>query len=133
MNLFASYANFKKDNAIRSYLLRLPNILASNYGQSNIYTPEQVLRSVELSVLSQDYKSYAVAMFCDRDAFERYYQTAGEPWVYDDIRTKIANLHFNGYVHFSTADVYSVSDDCNSDSSSDCSSDGGSSDGGGGD
>lgn len=133
MNLFASYATFKKDNAIRSYIAKLPTILAISYGQSDLYTPEQVIRGIELSVLSQDYKSYAVAMFCDRQAFESYYQTAGEPWIYDDIRTKIATLHFNGYIYFSVADVYSVSDDCNSDSSADCSSDSGSSDGGGGD
>lgn len=133
MNLFTSYANFKKDHAIRSYLIRLPAILALSYGQSDNYTPEQVIRVIELSVLSQDYKSYAVAMFCDRFAFENYYQTAGEPYIYDGIRAKIANLHFNGYVYFSVADVYMVSDDCNSDSGSDCSSDGGSSDGGGGD
>lgn len=133
MNIFARYATFKKDRAINSYIVRLPAILASSYGQSDNYTPEQVIKAIDLSVLAQDYKSYAVVMFCDRDAFESYYQTAGEPWIYYDISAKIANLHFNGYIYFSIADVYSVSDDCNSDSSSDCSSDGGSSDGGGGD
>ncbi|WP_367110230.1 DUF6559 family protein [uncultured Psychrobacter sp.] len=133
MNLFASYANFKKDCAIHAYMVRLPTMLSANYDRSERYTPEQVIKSIELSTLPQDYKSYAVAMFCDRDAFERYYQTADAPWVYDEIRAKIARLHFRGYISFSVADVYSVSDACNSSSSSGCSSDSGSSDGGGGD
>ncbi len=31
MNLFASYANFKKDCAIHAYMVRLPTMLSANY------------------------------------------------------------------------------------------------------
>lgn len=136
MNLFTRYAQFKKDKAIRSYIIRLPALLALSYGHSDIYTPEQVIKSIELSSLPQDYKSYAVVMFCDREAFERYYQITDEPWIYDDLRAKIARLHFHGYIYFTVADVYRASDEGNS-SATECSSDSGScdsgsSDGGGG-
>jgi hypothetical protein len=44
--------NFKRNRAIKSYIRKLPSLLAKDYGRSNTYTPKQVKRTIQRYGLS---------------------------------------------------------------------------------
>lgn len=103
--------NFKKNRAIKSYIKKLPSLLAKDYGASKTYTPMQVRKTIERSGLSVDYSCYAIAMFSNRELFDEYHQETGENCDYDAMRTDIANQHFHGDAEFSSSDISALSYD----------------------
>lgn len=127
--------HYKKNKAIKSYIVKLPKILSKDYGKSEFYTPQQVSKSIERSGLQTIYTYFAVSMFCVRESYDSYYQTPGQAVSYDDSRTEIADSYFNSYTDFSPKHIDTISEDYNSNVSFDSLADGGDfgGDGGGGD
>lgn len=95
------FENFKRNRAIKSYIVKLPKILSKDYGKSEFYTPEQVSKSIERSGLVAMYGYYAISMFCTRDSFDSYHQATDELLSYDNARSEVAGDYFNGYTDFS--------------------------------
>ncbi len=127
--------HYKKNKAIKSYIVKLPKILSKDYGKSEFYTPQQVSKSIERSGLQTIYTYFAISMFCVRESYDSYYQTPGQAVSYDDSRTEIADSYFNSYTDFSPKHIDTISEDYNSNVSFDSLADGGDfgGDGGGGD
>jgi hypothetical protein len=129
MTALVSYLrSFAKRRAIRSYTRRLPGLLVRDYGFSRSYTPLQVRRTVERSGLSVAYSCYAIAMFSDRDSFDRFHHATGEQCDYAGMRAEIADWQFHGNAGFTTTDIFATYSDPGFDSGH-----GGSHDAGGGD
>ena len=127
--------HYKKNKAIKSYIVKLPKILSKDYGKSEFYTPQQVSKSIERSGLQTIYTYFAISMFCVRESYDSYYQPSGQAVSYDDSRTEIADSYFNSYTDFSPKHIDTISEDYNSNVSFDSLADGGDfgGDGGGGD
>ncbi len=127
--------HYKKNKAIKSYIVKLPKILSKDYGKSEFYTPQQVSKSIERSGLQTIYTYFAVSMFCVRESYDSYYQPSGQAVSYDDSRIEIADSYFNSYTDFSPKHIDTISEDYNSNVSFDSLADGGDfgGDGGGGD
>ena len=102
MNIIRS---FKKRRAIKSYITKLPRLLAKDYGASKTYTPKQVRSSIERNGLDALYSCYAVAMFSGREDFEQFHSENGESCDYDAMRTEIAHKHFSGNPNFTLEDI----------------------------
>ncbi|MDH5447164.1 MAG: hypothetical protein OEY52_16565 [Gammaproteobacteria bacterium] len=102
-------ANFKRNRAIKSYIKKLPSLLAKDYGKSKTYTPKQVKRTIERSGLSVTDACYGIAMFSSREAFDQYHQETGESCNYDSMRCEIADKHFGGNSEFEISDIASAS------------------------
>lgn len=102
-------ANFRRNRAIKSYIKKLPGLLAKDYGKSKTYTPKQVKRTIERSGLSVTNACYGIAMFSGREAFDQYHQETGESCNYDSMRCEIASKHFGGNSDFEISDIASVS------------------------
>jgi len=66
-------SNFKRNRAIKSYIKKLPSLLAKDYGKSKTYTPKQVKRTIERAGLSATNACYGIAIFSDRGAFDQYH------------------------------------------------------------
>ncbi|MEI2743060.1 MAG: DUF6559 family protein [Candidatus Competibacter sp.] len=99
----------QRKRAIKSYIRKLPSLLAKDYGKSKTYTPKQVKRTIERSGLSVSDACYGIAMFSGREAFDQYHQEVGESCNYDAIRSEIADLHFQGNSGFEINDIAAVS------------------------
>ena len=102
-------AKFRRNHAIKSYIKRLPRLLAKDYGKSKTYSPKQVKRSIERSGLSVTHACYAIAMFSGREAFDQYHHEVGEFCNYEAMRCEIADKHFSGNSDFEITDLASVS------------------------
>ncbi|WP_435106710.1 DUF6559 family protein [Arhodomonas sp. AD133] len=100
---------FRKRRAIKSYVRRLPGLLARDYGKRGAYTPTQIERTIERHGLKAAYACYGIAMFSDRLSFDQHHQEAGEHCDYDSMRREIADEHFGGDPGFDTGDIESVS------------------------
>ncbi len=103
--------NFIRDRAIKSYLKKLPRLLAKDYGRSKIYTPMQVKKTIERSKLNTRYVCYGISIFSGREAFDLYHQEIGESCSYDGMRSVIAEKYFDGNSEFGISDVISASSD----------------------
>jgi len=104
-------ANFQRNRSIKSYIKKLPSLLAKDYGNSKTYTPKQVKRTIERSGLSVGDACYGIAMFSSREAFDQYHHEIGESCDYDAMRSEIAEQHFHGNAAFEVSDIASVSSD----------------------
>jgi uncharacterized membrane protein YgcG len=102
-------ASIQRNRAIKSYIKKLPSLLAMDYGNSKTYTPKQVQRTIERSGLSVTDACYGIAMFSTREAFDQYHQEMGENCDYDAMRSEIADKHFQGNNEFEITDITSVS------------------------
>ena len=98
-------ATFKRNRAIKSYIKKLPSLLAKDYGKANGYNPKQVKRTIERYDLNVIYACYGIAMFCRRDSFDKYHQEIGESRNYDDMRCEIGDKYFGGNADFGIVDV----------------------------
>ncbi len=127
--------DYKKNKAIKSYIVKLPKILSKDYGKSEFYTPEQVSKSIERSGLPTIHTYFAISMFCVQESYNRYYQTPGQAVSYDDSRAEIAGSYFNSHTDFSPKHIDTISEDYNSNVPFNSLADGGDfgGDGGGGD
>jgi uncharacterized membrane protein YgcG len=103
--------NFNRKRAIKSYIKKLPSLLAKDYGKSKTYTPMQVKKTIERSKLSVADACYGIAIFSGREAFNQYHEETGESCSYDGMRSEIADQHFHGNCDFGVSDVTSVSSD----------------------
>ena len=103
--------NFNRKRAIKSYIKKLPSLLAKDYGKSKTYTPMQVKKTIERSKLSVADACYGIAIFSGREAFYQYHEEMGESCSYDGMRSEIADQYFQGNCDFGSTDVASVSFD----------------------
>ena len=95
----------QKRMAIRSYLRRLPRLLAKDYGRSTTYTPRQVRSTIDRSGLSAIYSCYGVAIFSTREAFASFHAGIGETCDFDAMRAEVAHFHFGDNVDFTAAEI----------------------------
>lgn len=102
-------AKFRRNRAIKSYIKKLPSLLAKDYGKTKTYTPKQVKRAIERAGLCVTDACFAIAMFSGREAFDQYHQEIGESCNYDVMRCEIADKHFGGNADFEVSDVASAS------------------------
>ncbi|WP_153039178.1 DUF6559 family protein [Microbulbifer sp. Q7] len=108
----------KRNRAIKSYLRKLPRLLAKDYGKSKRYRPKQVRATIERNGLSVIYTCYAIAIFCSKKDFDQFHNEIGEACDYGVMRGEVGNLHFYGNSNFSSNDVASVGSDFGSGSHS---------------
>ncbi|WP_444916232.1 DUF6559 family protein [Microbulbifer sp. VAAC004] len=101
----------QRNRAIKSYLRKLPKLLAKDYGKSKRYRPKQVRATIERSGLSIIYTCYAISIFCSKKDFDAYHHEIGEMCDYGAMRGEVGNLHFYGNANFSSNDVASVGSD----------------------
>ena len=99
--------NWRRGRAIKVYARRLPRLLVKDYGGSDAYSPAQIRASIRRHGLKADFESYAVAMFSDRERFERFRIEQGEPSDYDEMRGQAALASFGGGADFTTIDFLS--------------------------
>lgn len=117
---------YKKNKAIKSYIVKLPKILSKEYGKSKHYTPEQVSKSIERSGLQTVYAYFAISIFCTQQSYDSYYQPSGQAVSYDESRSEIADSYFNGHTDFSPKHIDMISEDYSSHLAFDNIADGGS-------
>lgn len=104
------FKNFRRNRAIKSYIEKLPRLLAKDYGKSGSYTPYQIKKTIKrYKVSSASHVCYGIALFSDKRAFDQYYSEIGESYDYGVMRSVIAGLHFCGNPNFSASDIASVS------------------------
>lgn len=99
--------SFKKRRAIKSYITKLPRLLARDYGASKSYTPKQVRSTIERSGLDGLYSCYGVALFSSRADFDKFHSENGESCNFDAMRAEIAHSHFGGNEEFTFDDIVS--------------------------
>jgi hypothetical protein len=127
----------RKRLAIRGYTRGLGRELRRRHGRRSNYTPAQVKQTIEDSGFCTVFMCYALAMYCDRDAFTEHHRNAGESCDYDAMRFEIGQQIFQGDTSFDASavidggTVFETSGDAASfgDGGGDCGGDGG----GGGD
>jgi len=112
---------FRKRRAMRAYRRQLGVKLRKRYGREKHYTPEQVRTTAISSNLGVDYLCFALAMYCDRDAFDAYHLAEGEACDYDAMRADIGNTYFGGDASFdaTTFDAPDAGASCDSGSDTD--------------
>jgi hypothetical protein len=116
----------KKSRAIKSYVKKLPGLLAKDYGRSAQYRPLQIKRTIERAGLDPIYACYAIAMFSGREDFVKFHTDIGETCDYDAMRGEVAHNHFSGEVNFDVGDIVSLYSEHGSDTSHSGSHDSGS-------
>jgi hypothetical protein len=94
------FAEFNKNRAIKSYILKLPNLLIRTYGKSQKYTPEQIIAVAEDYKLNLKQIGFAMAMFSTKHNFDSYVQKSGLKWKYKVMRREVADKYFGGQVGF---------------------------------
>ncbi|MCF6344892.1 MAG: hypothetical protein L3J00_00305 [Thiomicrorhabdus sp.] len=95
--------NFKRNRAIKSYIKNLPNMLEKDYGSRASYTPMQVHKTIERYRLSIVSISAGIAVFSTKEEFDQYFYETGNSYNYDEIRSEIADKHFQGNIDFTVA------------------------------
>jgi hypothetical protein len=98
----------KKNRAIKSYVKKLPRLLAKDYGRSAHYRPLQIKRTIERAGLDPIYSCYAVAMFSLREDFIQFHVDVGETCDYDAMRADIARSHFSSDADFTVDDIVNL-------------------------
>lgn len=96
----------KKRRAIKSYVKKLPRLLAKDYGRSAYYRPLQIKRTIERADLDVTYSCYAVAMFSLRDEFFQFHTDVGEICDYDAMRAEVSVRHFSGDENFTVDNIW---------------------------
>lgn len=97
--------NARKNKAIRSYLQQLPALLAKGYGMPELYTARQVRSTIERACMNLEHATYALAMFADRESFDRHHAETGEQCDYNTLRNVVIDRFLDGN---RTARLYSV-------------------------
>lgn len=96
---------FNKNRAIRSYVKKLPRLLAKDYGRFAHYSPLQIKRTIERASLNTAYSCYAVAMFSLRKDFIQFHVDAGETCNYEAMRAEIAHSYLSSDTAFMVDDI----------------------------
>jgi hypothetical protein len=94
----------------KSYVKKLPGLLAKDYGRSAHYKPSQIKRTIERAGLDPIYSCYAIAMFSGREDFIQFHNDIGETCDYDAMRAEVAHGHFSGDVNFDVGDIVNLSE-----------------------
>lgn len=123
------WRSYRKRKALRGYRTVLAKRLRGRYGAEKHYTPAQVEDTVRQCGLSGAFVCYALAMYCDRLAFDMHHAARGEACDYAAMRAELGARLFSGDTSF---DGTTLTDDASIDAACDGGSfDGGSFDGGG--
>ncbi len=112
-----------ESRAIKKIAKRMPAILASSYGYSEVYTSGQVGVALETAGCNSDFIDHAYAIFCDETTFNE--ASSGD---YNALHQNVADTCFGGNNNFGFSDAASFSGDFGG---ADCG--GGDGGGGGGD
>ena len=79
----------RKRRAIRRYRRMLGHRLRARYGSEPHYTPEQVKRTAVDSGIDSAFICYALALYCERGAFDAYHRAEGETCDYVAMRGEL--------------------------------------------
>jgi hypothetical protein len=116
MTFFGAYFRSRRERrAIREYARRLPRLLVRDYGFSRSYTAQQVKKTLEREGFDTEFIAQALAMFTDRDDFNKFYPEFGDSRFYDEVRAGIAETYFDGNPEFTVSDVFGLSSDSGAD------------------
>lgn len=93
---------FRKRRALRAYRTTLVHQLRRTYGRKLYYSVEEVQTAVrDLRGAATAFDCYALAMFCEREAFDAYHAARGEACDYDGMRGEVfahvANVVVSGH------------------------------------
>jgi hypothetical protein len=100
MNFIKKY---RIQRAIRKFILKLPTLLAKDYGKRNHYTPMQIKATLDRYSIASPYILYAFAIFAHRDSFYQHSPNAGidvSIESYDQMREVVADHYFSGDTNF---------------------------------
>ena len=97
---------FRKQRAIKSYINKLPLLLAKDYGSSKRYKPQQIRSTIMRSNLDDFYSCYAISMFSNREDFEQFHLENGEPCDYDIMRGEVIERHFDNNLNFNFFNIF---------------------------
>jgi hypothetical protein len=100
------YRTWRKRRAIRSYVRKLPGLLAKRYGYKRWYTPAQIRRTAEDYDLDTDYLCYAYATYADVADFVAFHTESGQSCSYEEMRGEVADHFFQGHSDFTTQDLF---------------------------
>lgn len=111
MNFIRKY---RIKRAVRKFILKLPTLLAKDYGKRNHYTPMQIKATLDRYSIASPYTLYAFAIFAHRDSFYQHTLETGfdiGSENYDQMREVVANQYFSGDTNFDassfTTTIYS--------------------------
>jgi hypothetical protein len=96
-------ASYRKRRALRSYRSTLGARLRGRYGTRQSYTPDEVRDTARWCGVSDVFLCYALAMYCERAAFDAYHAANGEACDYDAMRHEIGARLFDGDTSFDGA------------------------------
>ncbi|MBU1188901.1 MAG: hypothetical protein KKC01_07720 [Gammaproteobacteria bacterium] len=100
--------NARKNKAIRSYLQQLPALLVKDYGMSELYTARQVRSTIERAGMNLEHATYALAMFADRESFDRHHAETGKQCDYNTLRNEVIDRFLDGNSTINAAKLYTV-------------------------
>src|SRR5215471_14107694 len=100
------FRKWRKHRAIRSYVYKLPGLLAKRYGHKRWYTPAQIRRTAEDCGLDTDYLCYAYATYVEEADFQALHAESGQVCSYDAMRGEIAHDYFHDHSDFTTQDLF---------------------------
>lgn len=67
----------RKRRAIRAYRTELGTSLRARHGRKAHYTPEEVKGQLRAGRMSDEFRCYALAMYCDWRTFDAYHHAEG--------------------------------------------------------
>ncbi len=91
------FYKWRKYKNLKRIINSLPGELATRYGASDYYTPEQVSKTMETKKYSKEFAKYAQVIFI---APEKCVPELMPTESYEIIRTEIANKYFDGDTDF---------------------------------
>lgn len=94
------WKSYRKRKALRSYRSVLGQRLRGRFGTRRHYTPAEVGETARLYGLNELYLCYALAMYCERTAFDLHHAERGEACDYDAMRAEVGERLFAGDTSF---------------------------------
>lgn len=89
-HLTSMWTMLRKRRALRSYRRLLGQRLYARYGRERYYTPAQVRSTVKAYKMDEDFVCLALAMYCERSAFDADHLARGEVCDFDDLHVELA-------------------------------------------
>lgn len=95
----------KRYFAIGKYFWKLSQVLARRFGRKNYYEVAEVSKVAADEGFDMAFIAYAHAMFCQREAFDAYYEPLRVACTYDGLRRLVARRFFSGAMGFDALNI----------------------------
>ncbi len=83
------FSDLRKRMAIRSYRGRLARQLVRMYGRHRMFSVPELRAALTRGGLSTEYFSYAVALYCTKEAFDAWHGSVGLRQDYETLRREM--------------------------------------------